>query len=98
MQKALRVVQDWSFHHSQIESGEGARKGEREVQLQRNEGGHHPLGRTEGRGLDKNQVVEILNTHINTSFHAVKKPWWEFIITAKLVRTLCSISLEYQLL
>jgi hypothetical protein len=96
MQKALRIVEDRSFHHFRVESGGGGRKGERGVHLQRNEGGHHPLERTEGRGLDKNQVIEILITHININFHSIKKPWWEFIDTAKLVRTLRSISLEYR--
>jgi len=75
MQKALRVVEDRLFHIFRVESGGGARKGERGLPLQRNEGGHHPWGKTEGRGLNKNQVIEILNTHINISFHAIKKPW-----------------------
>jgi hypothetical protein len=57
MQKALRVVEDRLFHHFRVESGGGARKSEQVLHLQRNEGGHHPLGRTAGRGLDKNQVV-----------------------------------------
>jgi hypothetical protein len=57
MQKALRGVEDQSFHHFRVEGGGGARKGEPGVYLQTNEGEHHPLGRTEGRGLYKNQVI-----------------------------------------
>jgi hypothetical protein len=41
--------------------------------------------------------MRVSTTHwggINISFHAIKKPWWEFIVTAKLVRTLCSISFQ----
>jgi hypothetical protein len=41
--------------------------------------------------------MKVGTTHwggINISFHDVKKPWWEFIVTAKLVRTLCSISFQ----
>ena len=37
----------------------------------------------------------IMMTHIITDPHAVKKPWWEFIKTPKLVVASRSISLEY---
>jgi hypothetical protein len=36
----------------------------------------------------------MMITHIIIDFHAVKKPWWEFIDTPKLVVTSRSISLE----
>jgi hypothetical protein len=45
--KALRVAEVWLVRHFQLESGGGMGKGERGVQLQRNEGAHHPLGKAE---------------------------------------------------
>jgi hypothetical protein len=41
--------------------------------------------------------MRVGTTHwggINISFHVVKKSWWQFIITAKLVRTSRSISFQ----
>jgi hypothetical protein len=56
--KALRDVEVRSLHYFRVESGEGARKGERGVHLQRNEGVHHPLRRTESKILDKDYAIE----------------------------------------
>jgi hypothetical protein len=72
MQKALRVVKDQLFHHFRVESGGGARKAEQEVHLQRNEGVHHPSGRTKGRVLDKNQVIKS-SLHTSTSASMLSK-------------------------
>jgi hypothetical protein len=98
MPKALRIAEVRSIRRCRVGSDGGERKGEQGVHLYMNEGVHRPL-RTENRGLDKNQAIEILITHIDfIGFHASKKHWWKFINVidiAKLAMTLRSISLEF---
>jgi hypothetical protein len=49
----LRALEVEKFQHCRIESGGGARPGERGMHLQRNEGEHHPFGTTEGTEIRK---------------------------------------------